>query len=424
MSELHLLSPAGFRLRGSASFPMLTFGLILVLFLVLAAEFVNGATDAPNAIATVVSTRVLSPRKAVLMATLLNAVGVVSGTAVAKTLYTDIIRPDVVNLTTIGAAMVAIVVWSSLAWRFGLPTSETHALGATGRRRLRHRRHPGPRRVGLEEGRDRAGLLDLLGFFGGLAIVLTSTVFRTFRVGKVQAIFAGSRYCRRVSWSSVTAATTARSSWCSPSPGRVRRPAHARQVLRARWVLVICSVTMAIGTSVGGWRIHPHARIKMVKLEPFQGFAAETGAAPPSRSRRGWASPSSPPHTITPPSWRRRRAQRLRRALGRRREVRGRVDPHLPGLRVHRWFVTTVVHWIKRVSPRAPPPPSRPSRITLFPRRLPPLRFNALVISFAGLSPSAHGNASISPAGRASAILQSVRLCSFGSSQRWYRPAR
>src|SRR5688500_77620 len=108
-----------------------TLGLIVVLFLVLAAEFVNGATDAPNAIATVVSTRVISPRNAVLMATVLNGVGVMSGTAVAATIGKGFIRADAVTLTTIAAAMIAIVVWSSLAWRYGLPTSETHALVAS-----------------------------------------------------------------------------------------------------------------------------------------------------------------------------------------------------------------------------------------------------------------------------------------------------
>ena len=73
----------------------ISFGLLLVLLLVLAAEFVNGATDAPNAIATVVSTRVLSPRNAVIMATVLNAVGVMSGTAVAKTIGEGFIRANV-----------------------------------------------------------------------------------------------------------------------------------------------------------------------------------------------------------------------------------------------------------------------------------------------------------------------------------------
>src|SRR5687767_972947 len=102
--------------------------LLLVLGLVLAAEFVNGWTDAPNAIATVVSTRVLSPRVAVMMATVFNALGAMSGTAVAATIGTGIVTPEAINLATVGAAMIAIVMWSTLAWRYGLPTSESHAL--------------------------------------------------------------------------------------------------------------------------------------------------------------------------------------------------------------------------------------------------------------------------------------------------------
>jgi PiT family inorganic phosphate transporter len=108
----------------------LSLGLLFVLLLVLAAEFVNGWTDAPNAIATVVSTRVLKPGKAVLMAAVLNFLGAMSGTAVAATIGEDIVEVDAVNLTTVGAAMVAIVFWSVLAWHFGLPTSESHALVA------------------------------------------------------------------------------------------------------------------------------------------------------------------------------------------------------------------------------------------------------------------------------------------------------
>ena len=90
--------------------------LLLVLGLILAAEFVNGWTDSPNAIATVVSTRVLSPYQALIMATVLNAIGAMSGTAVAATIGKDIVRPEIINLTAVAAAMVGIIVWSTLAW--------------------------------------------------------------------------------------------------------------------------------------------------------------------------------------------------------------------------------------------------------------------------------------------------------------------
>src|SRR3989338_500613 len=104
--------------------------LLVVLALVLAAEFVNGWTDAPNAIATVVSTRVLSPARALGLAVVFNILGTMSGTAVAATIGTGIVSPDVINIYTVGAAMVGIVFWSTLAWCYGLPTSEAPAPGA------------------------------------------------------------------------------------------------------------------------------------------------------------------------------------------------------------------------------------------------------------------------------------------------------
>jgi len=105
--------------------------LVVTLLLVLGAEFVNGLTDAANAIATVVSTRVLSPGKAVIMAAVFNLLGVlVTGTAVATTIGKGIVDPEIVTVEVVAAAMLTIVVWSTAAWRFGIPTSETHELVA------------------------------------------------------------------------------------------------------------------------------------------------------------------------------------------------------------------------------------------------------------------------------------------------------
>src|SRR5687767_12023086 len=104
------------------------------LLLILAAEFVNGWTDAPNAIATVVSTRVMRPQHAVLMAAVLNAAGAFAGLEVAATIGKGIVDASVVDIQTVGAAMMGIVVWSTAAWYYGLPTSESHGLvaGLTG----------------------------------------------------------------------------------------------------------------------------------------------------------------------------------------------------------------------------------------------------------------------------------------------------
>src|SRR3990167_8451327 len=109
--------------------PEQLWSLLPVLLLILAAEFVNGWTDAPNSIATVVSTRVLPPAAALGMASVFNLLGAMSGTAVAATIRKGIVSTGAINLTTVGAAMVGIVVWSVFCYYWGgLPTSESHAL--------------------------------------------------------------------------------------------------------------------------------------------------------------------------------------------------------------------------------------------------------------------------------------------------------
>jgi inorganic phosphate transporter, PiT family len=281
----------------------MTIGLIIVLLLVLAAEFVNGATDAPNAIATVVSTRVISPRAAVVMATVLNGVGVMSGTAVAATIGKGFVRADFVTLTTIGAAMIAIVVWSSLAWRFGLPTSETHALVASitgagfatgGTAALQS---DGWRKVliGL-------GFSTFLGFFGGLIVVLTIYwTFRNVTVGKVQGIFGRLQVA-----SAGFMAFSHGSNDGQKFMGMFTLALMIEGVLPMTekfhvpwWVMLTCAAMMAIGTSVGGWRIIRTMGIKMVRLQPFQGFAAETGAATTIEIASRLGIPVSTTHTIS-----------------------------------------------------------------------------------------------------------------------------
>ena len=140
----------------------LTIGLIIALTAVLIAEFINGWTDAPNAIATVVSTGVMSPRKAIAMAVVLNTVGAMAGTAVAATVGKGIVESSVLTLPAITAAMIAIIAWGSFAAKVGLPISKSHSLlaGLAGagfaggglaalrpRRLPRFRHRPAPARI-------------------------------------------------------------------------------------------------------------------------------------------------------------------------------------------------------------------------------------------------------------------------------------
>ena len=178
--------------------------LLGVLFLVLAAEFVNGWTDAPNSIATVVSTRVLSPGKALLMASILNALGALSGTAVAATIGKGIVDPSVINIYTVGAAMVGIVFWSTLAWYYGMPTSESHALiaGLTGAALAT----AGPKALILA-GWEKVGtgllFSTFLGFGGGLALIETGDRVRLdLNAGRLDLLISDADLAaRRAAWS-------------------------------------------------------------------------------------------------------------------------------------------------------------------------------------------------------------------------------
>ncbi len=270
-----------------------------VLLLVLAAEFVNGWTDAPNAIATVVSTRVLSPYQALLMATALNIVGAMSGTAVAATIGTGIVKPEVIDLITVAAAMVGIIFWSTLAWYYGLPTSESHALvaGLTGAALAT---------VGssalLWDGWSKVliGLFfsTFLGFFGGLFIMgMLYRILVDSRPGTVRRTFGRLQV--------LSAAFMAFSH--GSNDGQKFIGAFSLALLLGGvlpefqiplWVILTCALTMGVGTAVGGWRIVRTMGLRITKLEPVQGFAAETGAAMTIELASRLGIPLSTTHTI------------------------------------------------------------------------------------------------------------------------------
>lgn len=270
-----------------------------VLALILAAEFVNGWTDSPNAIATVVSTRVLSPYQAVIMATVLNAIGAVSGTAVAATIGKDIVRPEVINLTTVAAAMIGIIFWSTLAWYWGLPTSESHALiaGLTGAGFAT----AGPQSL-LWTGWSKVliGLVfsTFLGFFGGL--ILMGILYRSLansRPGSVRRIFGRLQI--------VSAAFMAFSH--GSNDGQKFIGVFTLSLLLGGilptfqvplWVILLCALTMGVGTAIGGWRIVRTMGLRLTKLEPVHGFAAETAAAATIELATRLGIPLSTTHTI------------------------------------------------------------------------------------------------------------------------------
>ena len=274
--------------------------IVLVLLLVLFAEFVNGWTDAPNAIATVVSTRVLSPGAAVLMAVVLNTAGALSGTAVAATIGTGFVQPQDITPATLGAAMAGIIAWSMFAWRLGLPTSESHALvsGLTGAVLAT----AGPGKL-LGDGWVKVGqgllFSSVLGF--GVSMGIMVAVYWAFRRASpslVRAIFSRAQIA-----SAAFMAFSHGSNDAQKFMGAFSLTLVAGGLLPQFevpvWVILLCAATMGVGTAFGGWRIIQTLGIRLTRLEPVQGFAAETGAASVIEAASRFGIPLSTTHTIS-----------------------------------------------------------------------------------------------------------------------------
>lgn len=279
---------------------VLTIGLLIALFAVLAAEFVNGWTDAPNAIATVISTGVMTPRQAVIMAVVLNTVGAMSGTAVAATVGKGIVESWALTLPSITATMVSIILWGSLAARFGIPVSKSHAL--------------------------LAGLAGAALAGGGIA-ALQAAGWVKVAIGLVCSLgfgFVGSFVLGRL----ITAVAA------KAPPTRAKHTFDRLQMASAGfmafnhglndgqkfmgvftltllaggaipkfeiswWVIVVCALTMGIGTSFGGWKIIQTVGSKMTRLTTWQGFAATMAASSTIYVASAYGIPLSTTHTIT-----------------------------------------------------------------------------------------------------------------------------
>ncbi|MDN4469263.1 inorganic phosphate transporter [Gordonibacter sp. RACS_AR68] len=259
--------------------------LVAVTLLNIGVIVVNGATDAPNAIATVVSTRAMKPKLAILMAAVCNFLGLLLvslvTSAVAHTIFNmvDFGGNSQQALIALTAAMIAIIVWGAAAWWFGIPTSQSHSLiaGLTGAA------------IALQGGFGAINggewmkvvygilLSTLLGFFLGWAnskIVgrvcrnmdrkRTTKVFRWAQVasGAGVAFMHGAQDGQKFMSIFVLAITLATG------------VGQADQMVLPIWLMFFCALNMGIGTAVGGERIIKSVGLDMVKLEPFQGFAA------------------------------------------------------------------------------------------------------------------------------------------------------
>jgi PiT family inorganic phosphate transporter len=264
---------------------------------------VNGLTDAPNAIATVVSTRALSFRKAVFLAAVLNFVGVLSGTAVAATIGKGIVDSKAVDLVTISAAMISIIIWSSSAyfWRkkLGIPTSESHALvAALAGAGLATGGTDVLLWIGWKKVLIGLGFSTFLGLFG--------SYFLTRIVQKLSAPFP--LYPTRSTFRKLQIFSSGFMAFSHGSnDGQKFMGVFALALVLggkyetftiSLWVIVLLASVMALGTSIGGWRIIRTMGMRMTSLKPYQGFTAETAAASTITLASHFGIPLSTTHTI------------------------------------------------------------------------------------------------------------------------------
>lgn len=270
------------QLQGNA---MLMISTILTLGVIL----VNGWTDAPNAIATCVSTRAIGVRKAIIMAAVLNFFGVfvmtVINASVAMTIYNmvDFGGDAEKSLIALCAAMAAIVIWATAAWYFGIPTSESHALiaGISGAAVAIQNSFQG---INPEEWMKVIyGIIlsTLLGFLlGFISAKITVLIFRNKNRVRTERLFSGAQIFGGAAMAFMHGAQDGQKFMAIFLLGAAfaNGQSNATSFVVPIWLMVLCSVVMGLGTSIGGYRIIKSVGMDMVKLKPYQGFAADFSA--------------------------------------------------------------------------------------------------------------------------------------------------
>lgn len=264
--------------------------LFVTVLLTLGVVFVNGWTDAPNAIATCVSTRSISPKAAILMAAVLNFFGVLVMTMINATVAITVMKMvnfggNNTNATyALCAAMLAIILWAVAAWYFGIPTSESHALiaGISGAA------------IALQGGISGIngdewikviyglGLSTFLGFGGGwITVGITKSICKKFDRRKTNRFFKNAQIFGGASMAFMHGAQDGQKFMGVMMLGLflVNGQEITGQVVLPVWLMILCSVVMGIGTSIGGYRIIKAVGMDMVKLEKYQGFSADMAGA-------------------------------------------------------------------------------------------------------------------------------------------------
>ncbi|SLM48001.1 putative low-affinity inorganic phosphate transporter [Nitrospira japonica] len=274
--------------------------LLLVVLLALLFDFSNGWHDSANAIATVVSTRVVSPLVAVIMAGILNIAGAFMSTAVAKMVGSGIVDPSTVTQQMVASALAGAILWNLFTLLLGLPTSSSHALiGGMVGAAVTHGGWDTVKLSGLRSVLEAMVLSPFFGFAIGLSLmVLISWMFFRVPRGIATKIFK-----RLQLLSACFMAFSHGANDAQKAMGIITLALLSAGQIQSHdvpgWVIGACAVAMGLGTAAGGWRIVRTLGMGIVKLEPVHGFAAETGAAAVLMVTAHIGLPVSTTHTIT-----------------------------------------------------------------------------------------------------------------------------
>jgi PiT family inorganic phosphate transporter len=274
---------------------------VIIILVALTFDFLNGFHDAANSIATVVSTRVLSPQKAVLWAAFFNFVAAfVMGTAVAKTMGKGMIDLSVVTNEVILAGLIGAIVWNLFTWYYGLPVSSSHALigGYAGSAVAK----AGPSAI-LISGWSKTlvfiVLAPLMGLFVGfLLMVAVSWIFRRWHPFKLDQLFRRLQLVSAGLYSLGHGGNDAQKTM-GIITGLLVSGGYLKTFDVPLWVILISHAAIALGTMFGGWRIVKTMGMKITKLQPMGGFCAETSGAITLFVATRLGIPVSTTHTIT-----------------------------------------------------------------------------------------------------------------------------
>ncbi len=275
--------------------------LALVVATALVFDFTNGFHDTATAAATSVSTRALSPRAAVALAAVMNFVGALVTTSVARTIGEDLIRTDAVTQRLLLAALIGAIAWNLITWRAGLPSSSTYALigGLIGAAWVT----AGPSAIRWDQLVKRVALPSVISPVLGLAVaaIVMLAVYWGFRNKRPGPLNRGFRVAQIGSGSLVALAHGASDAQKTMGVIVLALVAEGRTDSFAvpTWVILSAATAIALGTYAGGWRIMRTLGQRVLPLEPAQGFAAQSSAAGVLLTTASLGFPVSTTHVIS-----------------------------------------------------------------------------------------------------------------------------